>query len=126
MAGKGAEGAYQVRGDHRDDPSDTDSGQVSGQHLIVTTGGLDVDDRVELGGSDHPSDDTGDETSDRPGDAAPLVRLRPGGADGDGDDCTPEENTHEGLVNCQFNVMQRTDRCGLHRAIPWRLRCRRR
>lgn len=96
------EGAYQVRNHHRDDPSDTDRGQVSGQHLIVTTGGLDVDDRVELGCGDHPSDDAGDETSDGPADAAPLVCLRPSDAEGDGDDCTPQENAHESLENREF------------------------
>lgn len=110
VAGTGAAGAYQVRDHHGDDPADTDGGQVSGQHLIVTTGGLDVDDRVELSCGDHPSDDTGHETRDCPADAAPFVRLGPGGAEGNGDDCTPEEDTHESLKICQFKLMQRINR----------------
>ena len=89
--------AYQVRGHHGDNPPDTDSGQVSSQHLIVTTGRCDVDGWVELGGGDNPCDDAGDKPHYGSGDAAILVRLRPSGAESDGDDCTPEERTHEEL-----------------------------
>ena len=39
-----AEVAYKVRSHHGNNPSDTDSGQVSSQHLIVTTSRFDVDD----------------------------------------------------------------------------------
>ena len=74
-AGKDAKVAYQVRDHHRDNPSDTNSGQVSSQHFIVTTGGCDIDDGVELSGSNHPCDDAGDKPRDGSTDTAPLVRL---------------------------------------------------
>ena len=91
-------GTYDVGHNGGNNATDTNRGEVTGQHLVVTASGLDSEGAVMAGCScDEPGDNTEEKSSDGSTNAAPLVGLAPGNGKGDWDDGGPKEDTHEGL-----------------------------